>query len=77
MVGLLLPAIDEDGSPAVAGGLATGVLFLVASRRLLARRPWRLRDSAEPISGGRPPKLAARWLAPYLAAVEAETPLVA
>ena len=62
VVGLLLPAIDEDGSPAVAGGLATGVRFLVASRRLLARRPW---------------KLAARWLAPYLAAVEAETPLVA
>lgn len=38
VVGLLLPAVDEDGGGAVAAGVATGVLFLLASRRLLAGR---------------------------------------
>lgn len=38
VVGLLLPAIDEDGSPAVAAGLLVGTLFLLASRHLLAGR---------------------------------------
>jgi zinc transporter, ZIP family len=38
IVGLLLPALDEGGEPPVAAGLATGVLFLVASRRLLQGR---------------------------------------
>ena len=35
MVGLLLPALDEGGSVAVVAGLATGVAFLLASRRAL------------------------------------------
>src|SRR5918995_4212642 len=38
VVGLLLPALDEDGGAAVASGLIVGVLFLLGSRRLLARR---------------------------------------
>jgi ZIP family zinc transporter len=38
VVGLLLPAVDEDGGAAVGSGLVVGVLFLLASRRLLARR---------------------------------------
>jgi ZIP family zinc transporter len=38
IVGLLLPALDEDGAPAVGTGLATGVLFLVGSRRWVHRR---------------------------------------
>jgi ZIP family zinc transporter len=38
IVGLLLPALDEGGRSSVAAGLATGVLFLLASRRLLAGR---------------------------------------
>jgi ZIP family zinc transporter len=38
VVGLLLPALDEDGGGAVAAGGATGVAFLIASRRALARR---------------------------------------
>ena len=35
VVGLLLPALDEGGSVAVVAGLATGVAFLLASRRVL------------------------------------------
>ena len=38
VVGLLLPALDEDGGVTVAAGLAVGVLFLLVSRRLLAGR---------------------------------------
>jgi ZIP family zinc transporter len=38
IVGLLLPALDEGGDLAVAAGLATGVVFLLASRRLLSGR---------------------------------------
>jgi len=38
VVGLLLPALDEDGGAAVGAGLLTGVGFLLASRRLLAGR---------------------------------------
>jgi zinc transporter, ZIP family len=38
VVGLLLPALDEDGGATVAAGLAVGVLFLLGSRRLLAGR---------------------------------------
>ena len=38
IVGLLLPALDEDGGATVLAGLLVGVLFLVASRRFLARR---------------------------------------
>ena len=38
VVGLLLPAIDEDGGPAVAAGLLVGLGFLLGSRRLLARK---------------------------------------
>lgn len=38
IVGLLLPALDEDGGANVLAGLLVGVLFLVASRRFLARR---------------------------------------
>ena len=38
IVGLLLPALDEGGRSSVAAGLAAGVLFLLASRRLLAGR---------------------------------------
>lgn len=38
IVGLLLPAIDEDGSGPVGAGLATGVVFLICSRRFLQRR---------------------------------------
>jgi ZIP family zinc transporter len=38
VVGLLLPALDEDGGPAVAAGLLVGVGFLLGSRRLLAGR---------------------------------------
>lgn len=37
VVGLLEPALDEGPTQTVLGGLATGVLFLLASRRLLAR----------------------------------------
>jgi ZIP family zinc transporter len=38
VVGLLLPALDEGGTGTVVAGLATGVAFLLASRRLLAHR---------------------------------------
>jgi zinc transporter, ZIP family len=38
VVGLLLPALDEDGGGAVAAGLAVGICFLLGSRRLLATR---------------------------------------
>ncbi len=38
VVGLLLPALDEGGGAAVAGGLLVGVAFLLGSRRLLAGR---------------------------------------
>lgn len=38
VVGLLLPALDEDGGATVAAGLVVGVLFLLGSRRLLAGR---------------------------------------
>jgi zinc transporter, ZIP family len=38
VVGLLLPALDEDGGVTVGSGLAVGVLFLLGSRRLLAGR---------------------------------------
>ncbi|HEY7455235.1 MAG TPA: ZIP family metal transporter [Thermoleophilaceae bacterium] len=38
VVGLLLPALDEDGGVTVAAGLAVGVLFLLVSRRLLSGR---------------------------------------
>ena len=38
IVGLLLPALDEGSTSAVLGGLAVGVLFLLASRRALAAR---------------------------------------
>ena len=38
IVGLLLPALDEGSTFAVLGGLAVGVLFLLASRRALAAR---------------------------------------
>ena len=38
VVGLLLPALDEDGGVIVGAGLMLGVLFLLGSRRLLAGR---------------------------------------
>ena len=38
IVGLLLPALDENGSGSVAAGLAVGVVFLLASRRALEGR---------------------------------------
>ena len=38
VVGLLLPALDEDGGATVGAGLVVGVLFLLGSRRLLAGR---------------------------------------
>jgi zinc transporter, ZIP family len=38
IVGLLLPALDEGGEAPVVAGLGTGVLFLLASRRLLQGR---------------------------------------
>src|SRR5215204_132571 len=38
VLGLLLPALDEDGGATVGAGLVVGVLFLLGSRRLLARR---------------------------------------
>jgi zinc transporter, ZIP family len=38
VVGLLLPALDEDGGTTVAVGLLFGILFLLGSRRLLATR---------------------------------------
>jgi ZIP family zinc transporter len=38
IVGLLLPALDEDGGVAVVAGLATGVAFLLVSRCLLSGR---------------------------------------
>jgi ZIP family zinc transporter len=38
VVGLLLPALDEGSPGAVAAGLVVGVVFLLASRRLLAGR---------------------------------------
>jgi ZIP family zinc transporter len=38
VVGLLLPALDEDGGQTVAAGLVVGILFLLGSRRLLAKR---------------------------------------
>jgi ZIP family zinc transporter len=42
VVGLLLPALDEDGGVTVAAGLAVGVLFLLVSRRLLSGRDVRV-----------------------------------
>jgi zinc transporter, ZIP family len=38
VLGLLAPALDEGSAAAVAGGLAAGVLFLLATRRALAHR---------------------------------------
>ena len=38
VVGLLLPALEEDGGGAVAAGLVVGAAFLLGSRRLLAAR---------------------------------------
>jgi ZIP family zinc transporter len=38
VVGLLLPALDEGRTRSVIGGLAVGVLFLLASRRVLEGR---------------------------------------
>jgi zinc transporter, ZIP family len=38
VVGLLLPALDEDGTGSVIGGLVTGLVFLLASRRFLRGR---------------------------------------
>ncbi len=38
VVGLLLPALDEDGGMTVAAGLLVGIMFLLGSRRLLAGR---------------------------------------
>jgi ZIP family zinc transporter len=38
IVGLLLPALEEGSSAAVVLGLATGVAFLLLSRRALAHR---------------------------------------
>jgi ZIP family zinc transporter len=38
VVGLLLPALDEDGGGAVAAGLVVGIGFLLVSRRVLAKR---------------------------------------
>ena len=38
VVGLLLPALDEDGALEVVAGVVVGVAFLLASRRLLAHR---------------------------------------
>ncbi|HEX6653907.1 MAG TPA: ZIP family metal transporter [Thermoleophilaceae bacterium] len=38
IVGLLLPALDEGDGATVAAGFATGVVFLLASRRLLEAR---------------------------------------
>src|SRR5215208_657881 len=38
VVGLLLPALNEDGGGTVGAGLVVGVLFLLGSRRLLAGR---------------------------------------
>lgn len=38
VVGLLLPALDEGGPGAVAGGLVSGAAFLLLTRRLLAGR---------------------------------------
>lgn len=38
VVGLLLPALDEDGGRTVAAGVVVGILFLLGSRRLLAKR---------------------------------------
>ena len=38
VVGLLLPALDEDGGVEVVAGVVVGVAFLLVSRRLLASR---------------------------------------
>jgi ZIP family zinc transporter len=38
VVGLLLPALDEDGGMSVVAGLAVGIAFLLVSRRLLENR---------------------------------------
>ena len=38
VVGLLLPALDEGSSAAVAAGLATGLTFLLVSRKVLQSR---------------------------------------
>lgn len=38
VVGLLLPALEEDGGVAVPAGLLVGAAFLLGSRRLLAER---------------------------------------
>jgi len=38
LVGLLLPALDENGGATVAAGVVVGVVFLLGSRRLLAGR---------------------------------------
>jgi ZIP family zinc transporter len=38
VVGLLLPALDEDDGATVPAGLLVGILFLLGSRSLLAKR---------------------------------------
>jgi ZIP family zinc transporter len=38
VVGLLAPALDEGSAAAVSAGLAAGLLFLLVTRRVLARR---------------------------------------
>jgi len=38
IVGLLLPALDEGSTSSVVAGLAVGIVFLLASRRLLVGR---------------------------------------
>jgi zinc transporter ZupT len=38
IVGLLLPALDEGDEATVAAGFATGIVFLLASRRILEAR---------------------------------------
>ena len=38
VVGLLLPALDEGSKTSVAAGLATGIAFLLVSRKLLTNR---------------------------------------
>lgn len=58
VVGLLLPALDEDGGATVGAGLLVGLLFLLGFRRLLAR------GARRPAARGRGPAVAARlWSA--------------